>query len=330
MYCIFPDPPKITKEFILQNVSQEDIFARYLGSGISFTHLFKLPYRDEKTPSAKFFVGADNILRFKDFGSGQSLDCFGVVMFMQRCDFPTALKTIAHDFNLQFNDYSSTTLPIDWTISSTVVRPKTETIIEVKRKNFTEKELAWWNSYFITPDLLKEYNVNSLSNFWINGTMLCSDGDHLFGYDLGFSETGNKKWKIYRPLQPKEKKWKSNTTSSDIQGWKQLPETGELAIVTSSMKDLLTLRALGYHAIAFQSEVCIFSENIINQLKERFTRQLILLDSDSSGIQSAKINSDKFGIPFIYIPTQLKQKDPSDLIRAKKEEGIKLIKQLIQ
>jgi hypothetical protein len=328
LYEIKPEI-KITKEFILHHVKPEDIFLRYLGSGISFTESFKLPYRAEKTPSTKFFIGDDGILRFKDFGSGQTLDCFGVVMFINRCNYPTALETVAHDFGLT-SDYSGSVIPINWTVSSTVVQPKTETIIEVKRKAFTTPELAWWNSYYISPAILKHYEVQSLSNFWINDRMLTADGNHLFGYDLGIDDKGIKRWKIYRPLQPKGLKWFSNTRASNIQGWKQLPKTGDLVIITSSMKDLMCLRALGYPAIAFQSEVCTFDESIITQLKERFKRQLILLDSDTTGIQSAKDNSDKFGIPFIYIPTQLNQKDPSDLLKAKREEGIKLIKQLIQ
>lgn len=328
MYSITPDPPKITKEFILNHISEEDIFTRYIGSGISFTHLFKLPYVDESTPSAKFFVGDDGKLRFKDFGRGQSLDCFGLVMFMNRCDFPTALRTIAHDFNLQYFDVSAT-LPIDWKASSNPARVKTETIIEVKRKVYTIEEIAWWKEFFITLAILKHFQVNSLSNFWVNGRMKTADGNHLFGYDLGVDEKGIKRWKIYRPLQPKIEKWSSNTRAVDIQGWNQLPKTGELVIITSSLKDVMALRALGYYAIAFQSEVGLFDEKIIAELKTRFKRILLFLDGDETGITWAKNNSDKYGIPFIYIPVKA-YKDPTDALKGMKHEGIKLIKQLIQ
>ena len=46
-------------------------------------------------------------------------------------------------------------------------------------------------------------------------------------------------FKIYKPYADKYTKWRNNLTELDIQGYKQLPKTGDILVITKSMKDVM-------------------------------------------------------------------------------------------
>ena len=59
--------PIITKELILQNISQEAIMEHYLGVHIG-KGLFRSPLRNDKKPTCAFYKNRSGDLIFKDFG----------------------------------------------------------------------------------------------------------------------------------------------------------------------------------------------------------------------------------------------------------------------
>ena len=65
----------------------------------------------------------------------------------------------------------------------------------------------------------------------------------------------NSKFKIYRPLNSKYTKWRTNLEITDIQGYAQLPDTNDLLIITKSLKDIaeqsLKLDILFFHVLYF-------------------------------------------------------------------------------
>ena len=80
------------------------------------------------------------------------------------------------------------------------------------------------------------------------------------------------------------------------------------------MKDVLLLSELGYPAVAPHGErVKIIDE--IENLKKRFKNIILLFDNDEPGIEGAKILSDKYDIPMVYINPTEKAKDLSDYYR---------------
>ena len=76
------------------------------------------------------------------------------------------------------------------------------------------------------------------------------------------------KFKIYRPLASKYTKWRTNLTTSDVQGLAQIPEKGDLLIITKSLKDVMVLYEMGYTAISAASETTFIPEDIISGLKK--------------------------------------------------------------
>ena len=177
------ETPKITKDLILSHVSEEQIMVFYIGSEVKNKKLFRSPLRNDKNPTCSLFRNKSNTLIFKDFATGQYLNCFEVVMTIYHCNFYEALKIIANDFgiikqrNLQKN--RGKIISKDFKIEE-----KEFSKIQVEIQNFTELELKWWNKYGITPEILKNFNVYSCKHVWLNGNLMLKSQQNfpLFGY----------------------------------------------------------------------------------------------------------------------------------------------------
>ena len=95
--------PIITKELILQNISQEAIMEHYLGVHIG-KGLFCSPLRKDKKPTCSFYKNKSGDLIFKDFGGYFYGNCFSVVMNKYNCSYHEALEIIANDFGIVKNN----------------------------------------------------------------------------------------------------------------------------------------------------------------------------------------------------------------------------------
>ena len=91
--------PKITQEFILTRINQEDIFTSYLNIDVGLKKLYRSPFRADKRPTGGFYK-KNNILYFHDFATNVHYNCFSVVMTLYNCSYYKALNIIASDFKL--------------------------------------------------------------------------------------------------------------------------------------------------------------------------------------------------------------------------------------
>lgn len=101
-------------------------------------------------------------------------------------------------------------------------------------------------------------------------------------------------------------------TGDIIQGYNQLPNKGELLIITASLKDALCLTAIGINAIAPQSENTTLSSSVIEELKTRFNKVFIMFDTDNAGIKNALKFSKLYNIPYLMLPNDNVGKDVAD------------------
>ena len=130
-------------------------------------------------------------------------------------------------------------------------------------------------------------------------------------------------FKIYRPLADKYTKWRNNLTEYDIQGYAQLPSKGDTLIITKSMKDVMCLYEMGIPAISPSSESTFIPNDILEGLKKRFKRIIILFDRDNAGVKYLRKMSLKTGLEGLLVHKKFKAKDISDAIKANSFEEIK-------
>ena len=280
----------------------------YLGIPVK-KGLFKSPLRGDHVPTCSFFRNKAGELIFKDFSGAFYGNFINVVMYKYQCNYYKALKIIASDFGLIGTSIKKTPIKVQETF-----KDSGQAVINVEIQDFTEQELKWWNKYGITEKILKKFKVYSCKNVWLNGNYFAKSAQNnmMFGYYGGIKDKVEL-WRIYFP-QRKEYRFLSNWNSNKIQGFNQLPKTGNVLVITKSMKDVMTLYSVGIPAIAPNSETLFISDNVLSNLKERFNRIFVLYDNDLPGISNMnKIKKLHPELNYLWIPRETGAKDISDL-----------------
>ena len=321
--------PKITKDFILSSTNQESIMHYYTGLDVSSKKLALSPLRNDHKVTCSFYKSKNGTLYLHDFATNEHLDCWNVVMRINNCSYFDALKIIAQDFGLI--ESSETVIKSSKPILIESIKESETCKIQVQIKEYSGEEINWWKQFGIDKKLLKKYHVFSLQHVFLNGELKFSSSSNtfIFGYYFGKDKNSNELWKIYFPFNKEHGiRFVNNLSNKKLQGYKQLPETGDLLIITKSMKDCIALKAFGLNAIAPSSESTFCSEKQIEEFKSRFKHILIIYDQDKAGkYNMAKIRKQFPDLNYFVIPKEYKSKDFSDLVM---NYGIDKVRELIK
>lgn len=314
--------PKITKEYLLERNNEETYMAHYLGIPVT-KKLFKSPLRADNHNTCSYFKGKSGTLYFKDFATGQCLDFINVVMTKYNCNYYKALDIIASDFGYKSGFSSIPTIKIQPKFEGTK-----QTFIQVEIKEFSEHELKWWKSFGISKDTLKKFNIFSCKTVFLNGNIYAQSSQHnpIYGYYFGKKEE-IEQWRIYMPKAKSIPKFIGNVSTKTIQGFKQLPKSGKLVVITKSMKDSAALYEYGIPSCSPNSETQWISDKVLSDLKSRFKYIVVFFDNDLAGIRNLnKIKKLYPELNYFFIPRKYKCKDFSDF---RKENGDKITKECI-
>lgn len=314
----FQFKPRLSKELILSKYSEEQIMSFYLKVPIK-KGLFRSPLRVDKEPTCSIYRNSSGTLLFKDFATGQCLNCFGIVREMFNCSYIEALKIIANDFNI----IKDTSIPQNiGKINTNLNKIKGNEIanIQVEIQDFTPYEIKWWKKYGITLELLKKYKVFSCKYVFLNGKIIAKSSQScpIFGYYGGTIKRNKKKIELWRCYFPKRESYRfiTNWPSKKIQGFDQIIGKGKLLIITKSMKDLLCFRSIGLEAIAPNSETQFLTDSVLNNLKQNYKHIIVLFDNDQTGISFMnKIKKKHPELLYTWIPFKYKAKDISDFYK---------------
>jgi hypothetical protein len=305
---------RLHQSVILSKITEYDIFVYYCPSFKEIGKKFLSDLRNDKSPTVAIVLYSGRLI-YKDFGeSDHVFNCFDYIKYKYNCSFIDVLRIIDCDFNLKLSPNIEGKKFTMGAMGYNNVTPdlvKPAVIISKKRRHWNSDDVKFWKKYLVSKKTLSMFAVEPISHFWVNAARFtCNSISYAFKF--------KNRYKIYSPYETSTK-WLSNTTKADIQGFDQLPESGNRLIITSSLKDVMCLHAAGYNAIAMQSEMQMPTEKLISELKERFTTIEILYDNDfdkesNPGQTMAKKICDLYGFNNICIPSEFKSKDPSDLI----------------
>lgn len=310
--------PLITKEFLLAKHSEETYMTTYLKLPIR-KGLQVSPLRKDKRPTCSFCRSKNGDLMFHDFGTGFHANFIGVVMEIYKCTYKQALRIIAEDFGLveKLSDRPAVKIKT----SNVTLVEKSETIIQVQPRPFTINELKWWKNFGITPQTLKKYKVCACESIFLNGNYFSSSSSHIpiYGYYCG-KKHGQELWRLYFPSK-RTFRFLSNVGKEYIQGAKQLPKTGDILVITKSLKDCMLAHELGIPAVAPCSEVLFLSKRQLAHLKARFKTIIVIYDTDLTGIHNLKqIKLNHPDLHTFFIPRKYGVKDISDFFKKYGEE----------
>ena len=304
-------PDNITLDWILSKVTEYDIYAKYIGQ-FKVCMIYNSPFRKDKNPSfGIYYSKRTKQLLFKDHGTGE---CGNVIKFVSLFTGKTEYNDILSDIVDKLNITNNTKL-----VSSKQYISPTETVIGVVRQEFTDVDINYWKQFNISINTLKKFNVNSIKYYLCNGIVkgTYKRENPMYAYKV------YNNFKIYRPLADKYTKWRNNLTDYDIQGYEQLPQKGDILFITKSMKDVMCLHEMGYPAVSPSSESTFLPKDVLEQLKTRFKRIIILFDRDVAGVKRSRKLSRETGLEAMFINKKFKAKDVSDAVKANSFEEIK-------
>lgn len=326
---------KILNEInIVNKVDEFKLFKHYFLPSLELGKKYSAPYRDDKHPSFSVFAAnrGTNKYMWKDHSTGESGNVFKLIMFLYDVDYFTALAMVNRDFNLGLDEDRVETINVDGArqkVNQVTVQLSKSTRTEVSdiqivKKEWTEDTLHYWKSrYDLNLEYLQHYNVHSVDRVYLNGNQIMGHFPANPIYAYSFLEEGEIRYKIYKPLEPnKQYKFLGNTSSKTIQGYEQLKTNfvpvDDIIFITSSLKDVMVLRKLGWFAVAPNSETTDISGYIINEIQPWTTEEVVLFyDNDETGINFAENMCNK--LPnnisgYIHIPQEFEAKDISDFV----------------
>lgn len=339
----------ILPEDILKYVSDVDIFNHYAEEDYTIGPICSPLRADDTVPSFSIFYGdRSGKMMWKDWAKNVSGDWIGfVVRYYHYLNFNDVLIQVCRDLGIihNFPGYDSKT-PVgvksysreeaESTRKKLEERTAIKTTIDIlPRKALSATDKKFWNQYHI-PDLeqwLNFYRIYSINKVFYNGSlygMEIPEQNPAYGY-LEMKD-GKPSYKIYRPLHPdKSRKWFNNGDASVWEGWEQLPDTGDLLIITKSLKDVVCIRSTTrIPCVSLKAESVLPKPHVFKQLQKRFTNVVIFYDNDfdkseNYGQKFANKLSETFKVPNIMVPSKYITKDYTDLIaKLGREKTVKI------
>jgi hypothetical protein len=293
MYNIEPD---LTAEYILKYVSQHSIFEHFLHINVEVGEMFCSPLRRDKSPTCNL-AWSGGKLWFRDWAEPKPKDCFNIVQEVRNVSFMEALKLIKRELI----DNIENLKPRIKHKEELQPRKSHKSKIQVKFGTWKPELIDYLKSHGISSEQCKKFNVFPPSHVWLNGKLIYTykKSDPALAYYFGKAKNGDERWKIY--FFTRRGKYRFLTNTNRINGWIQIPETGDNLIITKSLKDVMCLDVLGYSAIAMQNETTEPYSSIIKKLKARFGIIWSFYDFDEPGIRLANILKHKHSIPYLFL-----------------------------
>lgn len=296
--------PKLDKQYILDNVGQENIFQLYLGLPVDTTVDYRAPYRQDNTPGCRYYYKG-GVLRFNDFAGYFHGDCFDYVGFVigENAKTTDGFKAILEHIALTFrvHKYKSRNYVKD-AILDIIIKTKSKPKVEIKKRiryykrNWNKYDAWYFKRFGFTKSFLEEHKVIPCETVYIEyiDTVNNSSKFKLFyNYDNKFDLAYCYDWgiddrKVYFPLRNKPK---FVGTTNILQGLFNY-QPSEIGIITKSYKDVMAIRKVcrGYFdidSIAPSNESYVMTKNQVSQFKHYNNLTLTLYDFDRTGRKTA-------------------------------------------
>lgn len=313
-------------DVLLGKTSEFDIMRFYLNIDV-LPALINSPLRQDRNASVSIFSPDGVKVFYKDFGTGEHGSIFDLLGKMWNRTFSETITKIWDDIDRVKHNR------INLNRTRRGVIHKSNSILEVRTRQWFDYDMEYWNSYGISREWLEFGDVYPISHILITRDNITKviPAEKL-AYVYVERKDGKVSLKVYQP-KSQRLKWLSKHDSSVWDLWSRLPDRGDTLFITSSRKDALCLwENTGIPSVSLQGEGYVPKEKVINQLKQRFGRIIIFFDNDydkdeNHGHIYASRLSGMFDLDMVEIPSEYKSKDPSDLF---KNHGAKTFRRVIK
>lgn len=307
---------------VLSKLNETKVWEYLLDIEITLGKKLLSPLREEKDPSAVFFISSQGSTLLQDFVLGT----YSISRYLKEIRGMTSLEALEMLKRLlDDSKYHSEARGLK--TGSNELR---DTKIFIKKDSWKETELAYFKEYHITQSILDILHVFPISKYWVKNSKGIFEfkrkkNELLFAFNPKLD-----KYKIYRPESKGTDKWYGNINKNVLFGWESLPQSADNLIITKGIKELSILRILGYNSIAIQAEKNYPSDRIIKMLEQRFEKIYVLMDIDKTGLEASKYFVDRYKFKEIIILSWSSEFIIKDLADYCKLEGLEGTDRLIK
>lgn len=346
--------PKLSKEYILNKVSQVSIFSAYLNISadiiqdcVDTGELICSPIRSDIHPTCGFRYDNKGRLKFKDFSGYFWGDCFDLVAFIMnkiyKSDYKVSDKKhflhVLRHITFTFKDIfygtekDETVLNQINTAISNIKNDKPN--IELVVRKWDKDDEIYWKQFGISIQWLNINFVYPVEQYYINRNInpypkyFYDKNDPCYGYYLGQKNYLNH-IKLYFPKRIKGST-RFLTNCNHLEGIYNLDKNNYDAIIlTKSTKDRLCIGEIINNitslyrvipnitigVINIPHETYHLRENEYNWLKSKSENGQIysLMDNDRTGIMEAIWLRNTYNIIPVFIPKQYNCKDTAEFV----------------
>jgi len=324
------------KDAILSKVTEAELAAMYIPELKEIPSVIKSPLRKDEHPSFRVYSPDGTKVRFYDYATGDSGGIVDFIMRVFNCKFDEALSHIEEDLTQFRKGIKVSKSTFSGKIQVRADSPDFQ--IRSQKRDWEDYDFEYWESYGVPKNWLLNADIYPIQYIFIiseTGYIKTIKADK-YAYTFIERKDGRITEKVYQPFNKDGMKWRSGHDSSVWDLWTKLPKRGNIVIITSSRKDALCLWAnTGIPSVSLQSETANVKPQVMEELKSRFKRVLILYDNDfGKDVNHGRIDGIKlaglFKIEQIEIPTSYQAKDISDLFHKYGKQTVqKVIKYLI-
>lgn len=257
---------KLTKQYILEKVSQVTIFSTYLNLSNSLVQrcidtgeLICSPIREDVHPTCGFRYDNRGKLKFKDFSGHFWGDCFDVVALVMsgiynkqydisnKEDFIKILRHITFTFkDVFYGKEKDINLINEINVGITNIKHKKPNI-ELVVRNWNEDDKNYWEQFGVSLQYLNLNFIHPIEQYYINRKVnpepkyFYKEHDPCYGYILGQDRSGIYNIKLYFPKRNKGIT-RFITNCNHLEGIYNLNRTHyDIIVITKSTKDRVSI-----------------------------------------------------------------------------------------
>lgn len=306
---------KLTAEHILENVSQIEIFSRFLDISVedieyAINHNALMPsaFRDEKVGSMGFKYRSNGKLICRDFGGDFWGDCFDVVAeknwlnVLRPTEFMQILEIIAKEFGIGHYGLRNSTKVAVFADSQIVKKTVAIKRFTIYTRDWFNYDYEYWKQQGVTWEKLQEHGIVPVLDAYMDNTKIFMHTHKCPGYAWYCGEIeGEEIWKLYAPAQ---KFFRTNGASTSVSNRLHKADIG---LICKSKKDLMCIESLVEEVTGDPSYLQGYdmpSESVhptldqITYLKRYWKKLYCYTDFDRQGVMAAqKIRKQYYILP---------------------------------
>lgn len=334
-----PKVVTLTIENILSKVSEEAIFAYFLGISeydiaacLDTSYTIFSPFRVERSPSTGFYTAGNGRIYCQDFGGEFHGDCFDAVADKEHIRRPLDGAGLMKALEIVRDKLISTGLAdmqrqAAHSNRAAIKATKRETWFDIVQRNWNHFDYKYWMPQGITEAQLNRFNVIPLQELWINDRLAyCYRvSDPAYAYDFGLDKTNKPIYTVYYPLRKKGLEVPRFQSNHHIAQGGKLVTPHDIGIITKSYKDVILLSNYedthSIQGIAPPSERTLLSVSQVAYLRTKWKQIYTFADFDRTGRLFGLRMKRLHGIEPLFLTNGIGDtinflaKDPTDYVR---------------